>query len=240
VIGPLVPALIDRRWPGPRPSAVVRTRVLDDAVRGALADGLDQLVILGAGYDSRPYRLSGARTVRVFEVDLPATQAAKRRVVTEVLGAVPAHVSFVPVDFDREPLAQAMAAAGLATGKRTFFLWEGVVAYLSAEAVDATMRWAGGVSGSGSVLAFTYVHRGLLDGSIRFPHADRWVASVREAGEPFVFGLDPATLRDYLAERGWQLLEDLSTTEALAEYGLPLTCVPSFYRLARARVEATR
>jgi methyltransferase (TIGR00027 family) len=130
-----------------------------------------------------------------------------------------------------------MAAAGLATGKRTSFLWEGVVAYLTAEAVDATLRWAAGVSGSGSELAFTCVHRGLLDGSTRFSHAEPWVASVREAGEPFVFGLDPATLRDYLAERGWRLLEDLSTTEALAEYGLPLTRVPSFYRLARARVD---
>jgi methyltransferase (TIGR00027 family) len=238
-IGSLVPALIDRRWPGPRLSAVVRTRVLDDAVRGALAEGLDQLVLLGAGYDSRPYRLRGARNVRVFEVDLPATQAVKRRVITELLGTAPAHVRFVPVDFEREPLAQAMAAAGLAADKRTFFLWEGVVAYLSAEAVDATLRWAGGVSGSGSELAFTYVHRGLLDGSTRFAHADRWVAAVREADEPFVFGLDPRTLHDYLAERRWRLLEDRSTTEALAEYGLPLTRVPSFYRLARARVEAT-
>ena len=231
-IGRLVPAVIDRRWPGPRPSAVVRTRAIDDALRAALARGLDQLVLLGAGYDSRPYRIEGVAGVRVFEVDLPSTQAAKRR----ALGAAPAHVRFVPLDFERDSLAAAMAAAGLVAGERTFTIWEGVLAYLEPAAADATLRWASAVAGAGSELVFTYVHRGVLDGSERFPDAGPWVASVRAAGEPFVFGLEPAALPGYLAERGWSLVEDRSTTELLAQHGLPTARVPGFYRLARAAV----
>jgi methyltransferase (TIGR00027 family) len=233
-VGRLVPALIDRRWPGPRPSAVARTRVIDDALQRAVDRGLDQLVLLGAGYDSRPYRLRGVRAVRVFEVDHPATQAVKRRVVEDLFGEPPAHVSYVPVDFDRDELGAATAAAGLVSGRRTYIIWEGVLAYLTPEAVDATLRWAGGIAGPGTELAFTYVHRGLLDGTHRFPHAEPWVGSVRAAGEPFVFGLDPGTLGAFLADRGWRLLEDLSTTEALAQYGRDLRRVPSFYRIARA------
>jgi O-methyltransferase involved in polyketide biosynthesis len=90
------------------------------------------------------------------------------------------------------------------------------------------------VSGAGSELLFTYVHQGVLDGSGEFPDAGPWVASVRAAGEPFVFGLDPAELGEFLAERGWRLVDDRSTTELLAEHGLAATRVPGFYRVARA------
>jgi methyltransferase (TIGR00027 family) len=238
ILGRLVPAVVDRRWPGPRPSAVVRTRVIDDALQRALDRGIDQLVLLGAGYDSRPYRLQPAHRVRVFEVDHPSTQAVKRRVVVELFGETPAHVRFVPVDFDRQRLDVAMAAAGLAAGQRTYFVWEGVLAYLTPDAADATLRWASAVSGPGSEIAFTYVHRGLLDGTRHFAHAGPWVDSVRAAGEPFVLGLDPETLGAHLAERGWRLLEDLSTTEALAIHGRDVRRVPSFYRIARAEVSA--
>lgn len=232
-VGALVPALIDRRWPGPRASAVARTRLIDDALRAALARGLDQLVVLGAGYDTRAYRIGGTPA---FEVDHPDTQAVKRAVVERVLGEVPAHVRLVPVDFDRDALADAMAAAGLEPGLRTFTIWEGVIAYLEPAAVDATLRWAAAVAGAGSELVFTYVDQRLLDGSRDFPHAGPWVASVREAGEPFVFGLEPATLAAFLAERGWRLREDLATPEALTRYGRRAERVPSFYRIARADV----
>jgi methyltransferase (TIGR00027 family) len=234
-IGALVPLAIDRRVPGPRPSAVARTKVLDEAVEAALSAGTEQLVILGAGYDSRAYRLAGAGRVQVFEVDHPDTQVVKRRVVANTLGGLPAHVRFVPVDFDHDDLAAALDRAGLVPGRRTFILWEGVLSYLTPDAVDATVRWAARIAGPGSELGLTYVHRGLIDGTVRFPHAGPWVASVAAAGEPFVFGFDPVELPRYLADRGWQLVDDLSTTEALTRHGLNPHRVPAFYRIALAR-----
>ena len=231
----VMPWVIDRRVPGPRPSAVARTTVLDDALVAAIDGGVEQLVILGAGYDSRAYRLPGCARVDVFEVDHPDTQAVKRRVLTGALGQLPAHVRFVAVDFDHDYLVTALDRAGFRAGRPTFVLWEGVASYLTPEAVDATVRWAHDATGEHSELAFTYVHRGLIDGTVTFPHAEAWVRSVAEAGEPFVSGFDPAELPAYLEARGWEPLEDLSTTEALVRRGLDPSGVPAFYRIARAR-----
>src|SRR5205085_11696149 len=111
-IGRAVPALVDRRSPGSRLAVVVRTRFIDDALREGLAAGLDQVVLLGAGFDARAHRIAGIERVRVFEVDHPDTQAAKRERVRRRFGGEPRHVAYVPVDFDRQDLATELAAAG--------------------------------------------------------------------------------------------------------------------------------
>jgi methyltransferase (TIGR00027 family) len=232
LVGGLVPWFVDRRWPGPRPSAVARTRVIDDWLAAAIAAGLDQLVVLGAGYDSRALRIRGADRLAVFEVDHPDTQSAKRELLERRPGGVPAHVRLVPVDFERDSLPAALAAAGFETGARTFTIWEGVVSYLTPEAVDATLRWAAAAAAPGSRLAITYVHRGLIDGSVEFEHAGPWVESVRRAGEPFVFGFDPGSLPAEVEPLGLRVVEDLSTADALRRLGMPDARVPAFYRVA--------
>jgi methyltransferase (TIGR00027 family) len=236
VVGGLVPWFVDRRWPGPRPSAVARTRVIDDWLAAAIAAGLDQLVVLGAGYDSRALRIAGAERLAVFEVDHPDTQAAKRELLERRPGGAPAHGRLVPVDFERDALGPSLAAAGFESGARTFTIWEGVVSYLSAEAVEATLRWVAGAAAPGSRLAITYVHRGLIDGSVEFQHAGPWVESVRRAGEPFVFGFDPDDLPGDVEPLGLRVVEDLSTTEALERLGMPAARVPGFYRVALLEV----
>ncbi len=232
LLGGLVPWFVDRRFPGPRPSAVARTKVIDDWLADALDTGLDQLVLLGAGYDSRPYRIPGAERLAVFEVDHPDTQPRKRELLERRFGEVPAHARLVPVDFERDSLADALAAAGFRAGARTFTIWEGVVSYLSRPAVESTLRWAAASGAAGSRLALTYVHSGLIDGSVEFPYSGRWVDSVRRAGEPFVFGFDPAALPAEASALGLTVQEDLSTTEALQRLGLPTARVPGFYRIA--------
>jgi methyltransferase (TIGR00027 family) len=224
-----VARLIDRRWPGPRAAVCVRTRYFDDAVRAQCAAGLDQLVILGAGFDSRPYRLPGLERVRVFEVDHPATQARKRATV----GTSPGHVTYVPVDFLRDDLAAALAGAGCRPGLRTLVLWEGVTNYLDAASVDRTLRT---VARLASGLLFTYVDRALLDGTVRFEGGARSLAHVRALGEPFTFGLVPSELRAYLGERGWDLVEDRSLDDvALAYYAARRPPVSAYYHVAEAR-----
>ena len=163
VAGRAMPWLIDRRVPGPRASAVARTRYIDDALRTAVASGVEQVVILGAGYDCRAHRIPELSRLHVFEVDHPDTQTVKRHVIERRLGTLPSHVSYVPVDFDRDALADALTAAGLRPGLATFTIWEGVLSYLSPDAVDATVRWTTSVAGPGSSLLLTYVHRGLIE-----------------------------------------------------------------------------
>ena len=226
LLGELVPRVVDCRWPGPRASAIVRTRIIDDALGQALHDGARQVVVLGAGYDTRAYRTDGIDATRVFEVDHPSTQASKRARLEHLIGPVPPYVSFVGIDFDKDKLGAALLRAGYAQTEATFFIWEGVTNYLTAEAVDTTLRWVAEHSGPGSAICFTYIHRGLLDGSASFPGSEPWVAAVRGAGEPFTFGWDPAELADYLAERGLRLISDVSTLPG------------GFYRVALARTAA--
>ena len=207
----LLVGLIDARWPGARTSGIARTRLIDDWVSDAVVAGARQVVILGAGFDSRAWRLSALRDLPIFEVDHPSTSAEKRRRL-ENIGAPTCRVTFVPVDFDRERLADALLNAGFQPGRRTAVIWEGVTNYLTADAVDATVRWVGTLA-EGSRLIFTYVHADALGGSGRFKGAARPLLAVASAGEPWTFGLRPELLPSYLEERGLRLIEDLGANE---------------------------
>jgi methyltransferase (TIGR00027 family) len=223
---------IDARWPGPRAGVCVRTRWIDDAIAAAFVRGLDQLVLLGAGFDARAHRLPGIERVRVFEVDHPATQAMKRRVV----GTPPAHVTYVPVEFGRDALPEALARAGLRANQRTLLLWEGVTNYLDEPTVDATLRFA---ARAGQSLLFTYVDRAVIDGRSDFLGGAESVAYVKKLGEPFTFGFDPSALRGYLDERGLALEVDLPLSEVARKYYRG-ECPPvsSYYHVVSARCRA--
>ena len=230
IVGRLVPWYIDRRWPGPRPSGVVRTRAIDDAVRDALREGCSQLVLLGAGYDTRAYRLPEAVGIEAFEVDHPATQAAKRTTLERARGALPPRVRFVPLDFEQDSLAMALGGAGLKRFERTCVVWEGVFSYLTMAAIDATLAAIRDACAPDSRLILTYVDQAALRPAGKRP---RWISAVHQAGEPFLTGLDPAAASDFFAERGLQLLSDSSTRE-LAEHLAPAAAnrIPGFYRVA--------
>jgi methyltransferase (TIGR00027 family) len=117
-------------------------------------------------------------------------------------------VTFVPIDFNRQDLDAALAAAAFRTGLRTFFIWEGVTQYISAEAVDATLQYVVGSAAVGSALVFTYIDRGVIDGSDRFEGSQRLMSALERQGEPWVFGIDPYEITAYLAARGLSLGQD--------------------------------
>ena len=222
VLGALVPwSLIDGHWSGSRGTVVARTLYIDDTLAHALQAGVEQVVIFGAGFDSRAYRLPGAERTRVFELDQPATQAEKTRTVARRLGTLPSHVTFVPIDFDTQTLDGAMPSAGFRSSAHTFFICEGVTHYLTASAVDATFRWVARNATAGSRMVFTYIHRRILGGATAFPGADATLATVRRGGEPYTFGFDPAELPGYLKERGLALVEDVGANTYRERYLAP-------------------
>jgi methyltransferase (TIGR00027 family) len=242
-LGPRIPAWIDRRWPGARPAGVARTRFLDDLLRAALREGVDQVVLLGAGFDARAVRLAGIERARVFEVDRAATQAAKQERVRRALGALPPHVTFVALDFERQELGSALRRAGFDPTRPACLLWEGVTNYLTAEAVDATLRSVACVAAPGSRFAFTYVDSAILSPHHRSAGNARLATTLQRAGEPWTFGLDPAGLPAYLAARGFDLLQDIGTRELRARLlgpSGPHLEGYEFYRVAEARVRGTR
>ena len=141
----------------------LRTTAIDTAVRNAIASGAPQLVILGAGYDGRAWRLNELAGVKVFEVDHPATQGEKRARVAELPPAI-GTVSFVSIDFERESLGSLLERAGHDRSSPTCWIWEGVVMYLTREAMRSTLAGIADRSASGSTLIVNYhsAHRRFL------------------------------------------------------------------------------
>lgn len=233
--GAMLRAYIDRRWPGARTSAVARTRFIDDVAGATLKSGIWQVVILGAGFDARAYRMAGTTDAIVFEVDHPSTSAAKRAMLEYALAAMPRHVRFVPIDFNARPLSSEMGVAGYDPGRRTLFIWEGVTNYLTEEAVDATLRWCARAT-DGSRVIFTYVDRKVLDAPEAFHGTRKLFATLCAAGERWTFGLDPSRLSAYLAERGLVLDEDVGASDYRSRYFATRMQGYEFYRIAIACV----
>ena len=217
VLGALVSWYVDRRAGGARTSAIARTRLIDDLACQALRDGMRQVVILGAGFDCRAYRLPGIDSAAVFEVDHPATLELKLARLRGVLPELPPHVHFVQVDFNRESFPQRLAEGGFDLSSTTLFLWEGVTHYLSSDAVDSVLRYVS-VCPPGSRLIFSYVHSGALDPSASFEGAADILRNVARLGEPWTFGLDPVTVPEYLRQRGLQLDRDASARDYRTQY----------------------
>jgi methyltransferase (TIGR00027 family) len=206
----------DHRLPGARTSAIARTRFIDDALT-PLAEEVTQVVILGAGFDCRAYRLPYLNRTTVFEVDYPDTLASKLACLRDVLPKIPDNVRFVEIDFNRQILPEALRRAGFQSSRPAVFLWEGVTNYLTAEAVDSVLRCVASCSPSSRVI-FTYVHSGVLDGSVRFEGATRLLRDVARLDEPWTFGLSPNQVGGFLRERGLCLDRDLSAREYQSQY----------------------
>lgn len=184
-----------------------RTKQFDAALLDALQDGATQVVVLGAGFDSRAYRFqSQLGNVRVFEVDLAATQAYKKRRLAEILDALPPNVSFVPMDFTKDSLLEELRNAGYSQQEKTFFLWEGVTYYLPDSAVKDTLHFVREHSAAGSRIAFDYF--GASNPSLNNPlhQYARW-------GEPLLFGFPNDSAREYVQQQGLGVLSD---TQGLA------------------------
>ena len=181
----------------------LRTAAIDKAVRDAIGAGARQVVILGAGYDGRAWRMSELAGVRVFEVDHPATQRDKRAHVAELPNAN-GIVSFVAIDFEREPLDDVLERAGHDRSRPTCWIWEGVVMYLTRDAMRATLTSIAARSAPGSTLIVNYhtMHRGLLARLV-----------FRLIGEPQISAWQPDEMATDLRSAGFVVREDTGMLE---------------------------
>ena len=188
---------------------LIRTRFVDDHMQRALRNGATQVVILGAGFDTRAYRFTELlRDRKVFEVDYQSTQEIKRRRLEEVLGGVPPHVRFVEIDFRRDTLRDALRKAGYQPAEKTFFIWEGVSMYLPEDAVRATLRTVASYSAAGSSLVMDFAGRATIDMLEKFPHIPQHNYTTHW-GEPWIFGVPDTREQEFFRECGLELRETL-------------------------------
>jgi len=189
---------------------VMRSRYAEDALAAAVARGVRQYVLLGAGLDTFAYRRPHGDDVRIYEVDHPATQAWKRERLREAGIAIPDSLTFAPVDFERETLTEGLRAAGFRADALAFFSWLGVTVYLSATAVLQTLERVAGHA-AGSEIVFSFVPP-------RAASARTVGARAASLGEPWMTFFDPATLERDLRRMGFSHVEHLAPEEANRRY----------------------
>jgi methyltransferase (TIGR00027 family) len=205
-----------------------RTRYIDEYLNECIEDGIEQLIILGAGYDSRAYRIENLKgRVTVFEVDHPATQERKIEKVQKMLSPLPSNVVYVPIDFDKEKLSQKMFQSGYDKGKKSLFIWEGVTPLITAEAVDETLHFVAKNSGPGSSIIFNYILKSVVDGTCQLEEAQEirkafsrgGIADFRSnRGDLLQFGIEETAIEGFLSKRGFYQIKDISGDYYEAEY----------------------
>lgn len=222
-------------------NVITRSRYTEDALQAAIARGVRQYVLVGAGFDSYALRLPPAAPLRVYELDHPATQGFKlRRLAEEGIVAPPA-ARFIAADLGQESIAQALQRSDYDPRTPTFFSWLGVTMYLTREANLAALRAMAGCAPAGSELVFTYTDQEAFD-RIDDPGFARFRAlqeSVSAIGEPLLCGFHPEQLPALLAGVGFELLEDCSDARLLQRYdpeGRNGLRAGTHSRIARARV----
>lgn len=208
-----------RRFPGMFGGILARTRYIDDHLLECAKNGMEQVVILGAGYDARAYRFEPyLKNARVFEVDRPATQAVKREKLSQILGKLPGHVRFVPCRFNSEDMGEKLALHGYRADRKTLFIWEGVTMYLTPRGVDATLAFVAGQSAPGSSIIFDYFPPSVADGSCTLTEAGNLKRLVDGFGEDLRFGIDPASIVEFMARRGFCNIRDIPAETCRSMY----------------------
>lgn len=208
----------ERFLPGLDNTTRARVRYFDDFLKRSIEEGLGQLVILGAGYDTRDIRIEGAMKINVFEVDHPATQAVKVEKIKKIFGSLPDHVVYVPADLVIDDLGQRLLEKGYDVSKKTLFLMEGLLYYLPPKTVDEILSFIVRISGKGSSILFDYFPESVVDGSSELEigrNIRRYLAAM---GEPLLFGIKEGTVETFLAERGFSQVRNVTTEDYKKAY----------------------
>ena len=236
-----------RRIPGIAAYLNARTHHIDRVLRDEVAAGVRQVVILGAGYDTRAWRLRDALAgAVVFEVDRSATQRRKEALAVRRLGGVPPGLHFVEVDFSRSrSLFPALAGAGYNAGQPAVFVWEGVSYYLTPADVDALLAQVATHAASYSSLVFDYLYASVLTGSSPRYGADAARRFLQRRGQPYRSGVPDGETKAFLADRGYDLVHDFDRADMWREYLGPAAAAPAAqvfdgYGMALARLSDVR
>jgi len=209
--------LYERIAPGAAAFIVGRERYIDDYLTAYLSAGLDQVVILGAGFDTRAFRIPGIEHTRVFEIDQPATQAVKLARLSKVIDPLPAYVTFIPADLNTQPLGEVLRNGGYDAQGKTLFIWQGVIYFLTPEGVDRTLAFIAEHSGPDSAVIFDYIYNETLHDTTH-GYGKALARAGKVSGEPYVFGSDRGQVGSFLAQRGFCDVVDVPLEDVKSNY----------------------
>lgn len=193
---------------------IARTKYIDTVFKEILARRFDQILIFGAGFDTRALRFQAqAGDTKIFELDAPITQQAKLDQYARRGLSIPANVAFVSIDFDRESLSEKLEEARFSKGGRSLFILEGLLMYLQPESVDETFRVIDRFSGQGSEVVFDYVRASVLRQAGLYYGEREIVKTVAKAGERWRFGIEEGELEQFLSRYGLRVGEHQDAQE---------------------------
>lgn len=207
----------EKEAPGIWSGMMCRKCYIDEKLN-ACAPQVNAVVNLGAGFDTRAYRLACLAALPVWEVDQPENIALKQELLGKALRAVPEHVHLVGADFDREDLGAALKGHGYDIAARTFFIMEAVTQYLTEQGIRDTFDFLAKAE-CGSRLVFTYVQKAFLDGRMRSEWEEGYAKYVGR--KIWLFGMEPKEWPPFLARYGWKLIEDADYESLHEKYVRP-------------------
>ncbi|MBN1267407.1 MAG: SAM-dependent methyltransferase [Anaerolineales bacterium] len=185
---------------------IARTKLFDTVFLEALDNRFTQVVVLGAGMDTRALRFEDRNPgARIFELDIPATQQPKLEILNRKGVTLPEALVFVPIDFNKQSLSEALHAAGFVENQKTLFLWEGVTMYLTAEAVDATLAFIRENCAEGSRVVFDYIYGSVLRQENKYYGEKEIFNRVSKAGEGWTFAIEEGEIEGFLSGRGFKV-----------------------------------
>lgn len=226
---------IHRKIPGAYSSGLARTKYIDDLLLATLKKGIKQVLILGAGFDTRASRLEAMQSIPVIEIDHPNTSAYKIAVFKKRIGQLPPNVTYCQIDFNKESLEALAEKNHFNFNLPATIIWEGVTNYLNVEAIDKTFLFLSKFA-EGSFVIFTYVHQQVLDNPAAFFGGEKLLQDLERIEERWTFGFLPETLPGYLSRLGFNLIEDAGATQYREKYLTGRTEKGyEFYRVAMAK-----
>jgi methyltransferase (TIGR00027 family) len=206
-----------RRLMGPKGVyewVIARTRYIDDALLRACNEDFSQVVLFGAGFDSRGVRFkTQLKEMRLFELDAPTTQRMKVEQFRLRGVDVPPNVTFVPINFETESVKDKLEQSGFKMGQRTLVILEGVLQYLNPHAVDTTFTTIQAIVGAGSRIIFDHAYGAVLRGEGKAYGQERMIDGVNRFGESWQFGLDEAEVKGFVEKQNLVLVDQKNPKE---------------------------
>jgi methyltransferase (TIGR00027 family) len=238
---------LDGFLPGLTEYMIARTLHFDSIFVDALNNETPQIVLLGAGYDTRAYRFAKInRHTRIFELDIAPTQNRKMKCLKQARVDISPQVIYVPINFNNELLGDVLERAGYVSHEKTLFIWEGVSYYLDAESVDATLEYVSSSSHDENAIAFDYT-TSISEGNIEEYYGAREFSQTmkeQHANEELMFSIDEGKIGLFLEQRGLKLVdhmtnEDIERTYLMGDNGKLIGHITGHFRFVLASKNET-
>ena len=197
---------------------IARTKFIDEIFSKAISDDFDQILLFGAGFDSRGIRLTGINdNTRIFELDIHTTindklkQYKKRKID-------PGEVYYVKIDFDNEKIDEKLNNSGFQSNQKTLYILEGITMYLNESTIDEDFKFIKESAGQGSNVAFDFIYQSVLDEKNLFYGEQEIYQRVKKTGEGWTFGISKNEIDNFLKQRGLELIEIMDSSELEKRY----------------------